>query len=160
MFTINIAKGIKKNKSQTKPRPNRISRLCWGEVIEVDNEFKIKLSLKNDPDYPDYLVIPFNPTSVNLYSKTEVYTKIDNKYVKIIRDKQYCRLFPGLATQYTVVIPGNICSGYVIRNNGKLLFDIKKIHGRGELAIREVENINKNIPLFDNEHNIGNSSKE
>lgn len=160
MFTINIAKGLKKSKHQTKPRPNRISRLCWGEVIEVDNEFKIKLSLKNDPDYPDYLVIPFNPECLDLHGKTEVYTKIDKKYIKVIRDKQHCKIFPGLATQYNVVIPGNICSGYVIRNNGKLLFDINKVHGRGELAIREVENINKNIPLFDNEHNIDNSSKE
>lgn len=160
MFTINIAKGLKKSKSKTKPRPNRISRLCWGEVIQIDDEFKIKLSLKNDPDYPDYLVIPFDAKCVDLYGKTEVYTKLNKKYVKVIKDKQHCKIFPGLATQYTVVIPGNICSGYVIRNNGKLLFDIKKVHGRGELAMREVKNINKNIPLFDNEHNIGNSSKE
>jgi hypothetical protein len=157
MFTINIAKGLK---HKAKPRPNRISRLCWGEVIEMDNKYQIKLSLKNDPDYPDYLIIPFDAKSIDLYGKTEVYTKIDNKYVKVIRDIQRCKIFPGLATQYTVVIPGNICSGYVIRNNGKLLFDIKKIHGRGEYALREVENINKNIPLFDHEHNFSNSSKK
>lgn len=152
MFTINIAKGVKK---QSTPKPNRISRLCWGEVIEVDNEFKIKISLRNDPAYPDYLVVHFSSASIDLKGKTEVYSyqkdKLNN-YIKHIRDKMVCKLFPGSTSQFTVVVPGNICSGFVIRNNGKLFFEIKKIHGRGYNALNEVKDININTPLF-YEHN-------
>lgn len=148
-FTINIAKGLKKISSNTKP--NRISRLCIGTTIKDGNTYKIRISLRNDPDFPDYIVIPFTKRSLDLKGKSIVYgCKKDNlgRIVKYCRDKSKCELFPGLPTQYTVVVEKVVCSGYVIRKDGKLLFDLLDTHGIGNLLYNLPNRLDESKPLF------------
>ena len=155
-FTINIAKGIKKKSKPSKP--NRISRLCIGTVIKDNDEYKIKLSLRNDPDYPDYLVIPFTKESLDLKGKTIVYLHKKDKFGHNIiyhRNSSVCELFPGHSSQYTVVVENVICSGYVIRKDGKLMFDLIETHGKGNFTHNMPKRIDNSKPLFpsNDEHN-------
>ena len=155
-FTINIAKGFKKKPKISKP--NRVSRLCIGMTIKEGDEYKIKISLRNDPEYPDFLVIPFTEESLELKGKTIVYSQEKDKYGRHIcyhRDPSICKLFPGLPTQYTVVIEKLICSGYVIRKDNKLMFDLKETHGIGNYVYNLPIRIDESKPLFsnNNEHN-------
>ena len=155
-FTINIAKGIKKKSKPSKP--NRISRLCIGTVIKDNEEYKIKISLRNDPDYPDYLVVPFTKESLELKGKVIVYSHEKDKYghhIAYHRDPSMCKLFPGLPTQYTAVIERLVCSGYVVRKDGKLMFDLKETHGVGNYVHDLPTRIDNTKPLFpsNDEHN-------
>lgn len=155
-FTINIAKGFKKKPKISKP--NRVSRLCIGTAIKEGDEYKIKISLRNDPEYPDFLVIPFTEESLELKGKVIVYSQEKDKYGRHIcyhRDPSICKLFPGLPTQYTVVIERLVCSGYVIRKDNKLMFDLKETHGIGNYMYNLPIRIDESKPLFpnNNEHN-------
>ena len=155
-FTINLAKGFKKKPKTSKP--NRISRLCIGTTIKEGDEYKIKISLRNDPEYPDFLVVPFTKESLELKGKVVVYSHEKDKYghhIKYHRDPSMCKLFPGLPTQYTAVIERLVCSGYVIRKDNKLMFDLKETHGVGDYVHDLPNRIDNTKPLFssNDEHN-------
>lgn len=149
-FTINIAKGKKKPKA--KSSPVKISRLCKGVVIKEDDTYKVRISLNNDADNPDYLVIPFTKESLDLKGKVEVFsTKRDEfgKYIKFIRDSRWCQYNPGLPTQYTVVIEKLIVTGNVVRCNGHHEFLLKDTHGFGN-ATYNLPKLDESKPLFNN----------
>lgn len=149
LFTINIAKGLKKRPLADKP--NKVSRLCIGTTIKENDEYKIRISLRNDPDFPDYIVIPFTKRSLDLEGKPVVYSIKKDKtghHVKYCRDSSKCKLFPGLPIQYTVVIERLVCSGYVIRKDGKLLFDLLDTHGIGNLLYNLPNRLDESKPLF------------
>ena len=155
-FTINLAKGFKKKSKVSKP--NRVSRLCIGTTIKEGDEYKIRISLRNDPEYPDFLVIPFTKESLELKGKVVVYGHEKDKYghhIKYHRDPSMCKLFPGLPTQYTAVIERLVCSGYVVRKDGKLMFDLKETHGVGNYVHDLPTKIDDTKPLFpsNDEHN-------
>ena len=155
-FTINLAKGFKKKPKVSKS--NRVSRLCIGTTIKEGDEYKIRISLRNDPEYPDFLVIPFTKESLELKGKVVVYGHEKDKYghhIKYHRDPSMCKLFPGLPTQYTAVIERLVCSGYVVRKDGKLMFDLKETHGVGNYVHDLPTRIDDTKPLFpsNDEHN-------
>ena len=155
-FTINIAKGLKKKPKASKP--NRVSRLCIGTTIKEGDEYKIKISLKNNPEYPDFIVIPFTKESLELKGKTIVYSYEKDKYghnIVYYRNSFMCKLFPGPTTKYTAVIERLVCSGYVIRKDGKLMFDLKETHGVGNYVHDLPTRIDDTKPLFpsNDEHN-------
>ena len=155
-FTINLAKGFKKKPKVSKP--NRVSRLCIGTTIKEGDEYKIRISLRNDPEYPDFLVIPFTKESLELKGKVIVYSHEKDKYghhIAYYRDPSMCKLFPGFPTQYTAVIERLVCSGYVVRKDGKLMFDLKETHGIGNYVHDLPTRIDDTKPLFpsNDEHN-------
>ena len=155
-FTINLAKGFKKKPKASKL--NRVSRLCIGTTIKEGDEYKIRISLRNDPEYPDFLVVPFTKESLELKGKVVVYSHEKDKYgyhIKYHRDPSMCKLFPGLPTQYTAVIERLVCSGYVVRKDGKLMFDLKETHGVGNYVHDLPTRIDDTKPLFpsNDEHN-------
>ena len=148
-FTINIAKGI--NKRPKVSKPNRISRLCIGITVKEGDEYKIRVSLKNNSEYPNFIVIPFTKESLELKGKVIVYSHEKDKYghyIAYYRDPSMCKLFPGLPTQYTAVIERLVCSGYVVRKDGKLMFDLKETHGVGDYVHDLPNRKNNNKPLF------------
>ena len=155
-FTINIAKGLKKKPKTSKP--DIVSKLCIGITVKEGDEYKIKISLRNDPEYPDFLVVPFTKESLELKGKVVVYSHEKDKYghhIKYYRDSSMCKLFPGLPTQYTAVIERLVCSGYVVRKDGKLMFDLKETHGVGNYVHDLPTRIDDTKPLFpsNDEHN-------
>ena len=155
-FTINIAKGI--NKRPKVSKPNRISRLCIGTTIKEGNEYKIKISLRNDPEYPDFLVVPFTKESLELKGKSIVYSHHKDQYghnIEYHRNDIMCKLAPGHPILYTTVIERLVCSGYVVRKDGKLMFDLKETHGVGDFVHNLPNRIDNTKPLFpsNDEHN-------
>lgn len=158
-FTINIAKGLKRRNVN---KPTRVSRLCIGIVIREDNDYKIRVSLRNDPDYPDYIIVPFTLESLSLKGKTHVYGRNKDELghnILYIRDQKWCDLYPGLLSQYSVVVENLVCSGYVVRKNGKLMFEIKDRHGYKKYT-HDLPKIDSTKPLFPkvNEHSTSKSS--
>lgn len=152
MFTINIAKGIKHTTTVSKPKA---SRLCLGTVVKVNEVYQCKVYLHNTSNDEEFIIVPFTEESLNLKDKTMVYgTKKDknNHWIEYHRDKLVAHIHPGLPTQYTTVVEGCVCSGHVIRQNGKLYFDMKNVHGIGKL-LRDVPIIDESVPLFNNSNN-------
>lgn len=158
-FTINIAKGIKKVRAKT--TPNRVSRLCLGTAIIDDDQLKCRVSLRNDPNYPDYLVVPFTKESFELKGCLRVFDKKKDKKghnIVTIRDRQTATFFPGVSSRYTTIVEKEVCSGYVIRKDGKLYFDLRETHGKGRNLVNVPTRINEREPLFNSANNEYNKS--
>lgn len=147
-FKLNIQQSVK-HKIMNKPK---VSRLCAGEIIEIDNTLKVKLSLRNDPDYPDFVVIPLTENSLSLKGKTIIFSKTKDKlghYTCIIRDVQTATNSPGNNDVYAPFRPGNIISGYVYSNQGKLEFNYEKFIKLSENGrVINVVKIDDKKPLF------------
>lgn len=149
-FTIKLAKPVKETK-QSKSTKN-ISRRCFA-VVEYNNESlvaRVCISPIEDPD--EYILIPFTDKSLELKGKTYVFIKDLDKYghiVCITRDSNTANISYGLNSQYDVLKPGLLISGFIIRNNGRLYFDYEQLIAYTEKGqhINEVK-IDEDKPLF------------
>lgn len=146
-FTLNIAAGVKK---PAVSKPNKISRLVLGTTIVDDGVYKISVSLKNDPDYPDYIIVPFTTDSLSCKNKTYVYEKekTNNKHILHVLTEHDAKYKPYDDKSYTPVIEGVVCSGNILRINEKLYFQIKNTHGRGRFT-HDIPNKIVDKPLFE-----------
>ena len=132
-FKINIA-NKKTNKRQSTCSYKKISKKTVGKVCIEDNEFIIRVSVYtvcNDVDktsIPPQLVLPFTPKSFELKGREKVFSKVKDKrgFICYIRTKDKANLFPGLSSHLTTVCDGWICSGWVVRVDGKLMFEFSE----------------------------------
>ena len=136
---------VQPKKKRTTTGITRVGRVCEGNVfIDEDGTYKVSISMENDPNYPDLLVLEFTERSYDLTGKQVVFgLKKDNgRIVRYIRSKEHAKFFPGLPTQYIPFAPGYIVKGYLARDNGILKFDFTEVIG------------NKSLILAENEYNI------
>lgn len=151
-FTINFAKPKKKTTTTTR-RLSKVSRLCQGVVHydETDSKFKIHVYNPSLNEESDTLILEFTDESLDLAGKTDVYSITSDKhghYTRFIRTKSQARLCPGDPSKVSTVNENLVCTGYIIRKNGKLLFNLKATHGRG-IAIYDLPTeLDNSKPLF------------
>lgn len=153
-FTINIAKGIKK--PPTPKQPKKVSRMCIGECIKEDDIYKIKIDTKCDYNYPDFIIIGFTDKSFDTTGRSCLFEKKrDSKGRRVkhlFSSDDNKRVHSSLI--YETLNEGEICSGYIVRDNGILLFDLKDVHGRGNYVNNLPSRLEDNKPLFGkDEHN-------
>ena len=127
-FTINLAKGFKKKPKVSKP--NRVSRLCIGTTIKEGDEYKIRISLRNDPEYHDFLVIPFTKESYELKSREIIFYKQKGAhgYVRVIRNSHDARFRSADKNIFVPFAPYIVITGYVVKIDNKMMFDFKDIN--------------------------------
>lgn len=149
-FTINLAKGKSVPLKLKAPSTNRISRLCIGTCIKENDEYKIRIFLGYKDAGEEFLILPFTENSLDLRGKQIIFLKKKDKtnhYVAIYRNNDNSGKIPPKFTQYTTVVEGEICSGYIVSEQGKHLFQLKGVHGRGERR-HDMPTINEKQPLF------------
>lgn len=149
-FRLNIQAAIKKI---VKNKP-KVSRLCSGEIIFIDNELKIKIPINKVDNLSDkdYIVVPLSAESKTLKGKTLIFSKEKDKtnhYVCIIREPMQALHYPGDENRYASFRPGNIIAGFIYNNNGKLVFNYEKFikFSDNSRIINNVK-IEENKPLF------------
>ena len=123
---INIAKSTKR-KQTIVTEGTVISRDCKAIVIKDDEGFKAKISLNNDTENPDILVIPFTTKSYDIKGKEIIFSKerIDNNRFRcIIRDKASANLYND-TEHYTPFRENIVITGYIVRLDGKMYFQYK-----------------------------------
>jgi len=133
-FIINI-KPVKSNKTNVSKSVRRISKKTIGKCYIENGEFIIRIPTFEvcadieENSIPAQLVLPFTEESLNLKNKTKVFskTKSEHGYVCYIRSKEKAMNFPGLNHQYSALCENWLCSGYVVRSGGKLMFELKEV---------------------------------
>ena len=111
--------------------PKLIKGICFKE----GDTFKIQLDVKFlKPDIiekgqPDILVLDFTEESYELKNITSVFDRNpdkNGKYIRYIRNEFRAKFFPGNQEKYVPFCPNWVCSGYIVKYNGKMLFDFNE----------------------------------
>ena len=82
-----------------------------------------------DKGQPDILLLDFTDESYNLRGVVSVFSRErDDKgnYVRYIRNASQCKFFPGNKEKLVPFCDNWICSGYIVRKDGKLMFDFNE----------------------------------
>ena len=94
--------------------------------IDENNAYKVAISMKNDPDFPDLLVLPFTENSYNLKGKKSVFTRTKDEFgkrIRYIRSEEKAKYHYGDSNRYIPFAPNWIVKGNIVRDNGVLKFD-------------------------------------
>ena len=97
---------------------------------DEDGTYKVSISMENDHNYPDLLVIPFTERSYNIVGKTTVFAREVDKHgrrVRYIRSEENSKFMPGDPKRYIPFAPNWIVKGHIARENGILKFDFDDI---------------------------------
>ena len=123
------------------------TKLVRGVCLLIDGEYRIKLDITTlkpdiiDKEHPDILIIPFTEKSYELKGMISVFSKTcDDKgrYTRYIRRETNAKFLPGNPEKYVPFCHNWVCSGYIVRCNGKLMFDFNEcIAPQGYTVIKE-----------------------
>lgn len=111
------------------------SKLVRGVCIIIDGEFKIQLDITAlkpeiiDRGKPDILVLDFTEESYNIVGVSAVFDRVPDKngmYVRYIRNETDAKFHPGDPNRYVPFCRNWVCSGHIIRRDGKLMFDFNE----------------------------------
>ena len=128
-FNFNLVP--KKRKINTNSDKKLTSNLVKGICFKDEEGFKIKIDAKIlkpdiiDKGQPDLLILNFTEESYDLRGVVSVFDKNPDKnckYVRYIRNESQCKFFPGSKEKLVPFCPNWICSGYIVRREGKMLF--------------------------------------
>ena len=121
----------KKHKTRSYSGIKLIGKSKRGVVFQdEDGTYKVSISMENDTDYPDFLVIPFTERSYNIVGKTTVFAREVDKHgrrVRYIRSEENAKFMPGDPKRYIPFAPNWIVKGHIARENGILKFDFDDI---------------------------------
>lgn len=111
------------------------SKLVRGVCFKEGDDFKIQIDAKVlkpdiiDKGQPDILVLDFTEESYELKGVTSVFDRNPDKhgkYIRYIRNEVHAKNFPGSPERYVPFCKNWICSGYIVRCNGKMMFDFNE----------------------------------
>ena len=111
--------------------PKLVKGICFRE----GNDFKIKINVKAlkpdiiDNGQPDLLVLDFTEESYEIKGVTSVFDRNpdkNGKYIRYIRSETKAKFHPGSPERYVPFCKNWVCSGYIVRCNGKLMFDFNE----------------------------------
>lgn len=109
--------------------------LIKGICIKDDDEYKIQINVKAlkpnliDEGQPDLLLLDFTEESYNLKGLNVIFSREKDekgRYIQYIRDDSKAKFHPGNTEKYVPFCHNWVCSGYIIRRNGKMLFDFNQ----------------------------------
>lgn len=111
------------------------TKLVRGVCIKDGDCFKIQVDVRAlKPDIiekgqPDLLLLEFTEESYNLKDVTSVFDRNsdkDGRYIRYIRSINHAKFMPGSTERYVPFCKNWICSGYIVRCNGKMMFDFNE----------------------------------
>ena len=116
-------------------------KLIKGVCFKEGKEFKIRINVKElkpdiiDKGQPDILILNFTEESYELKGITSVWNRNpdkNGKYIRYIRSETKAKFHPGSPEMYVPFCHNWICSGYIVRHNGKMMFDFNEcLHPKG-----------------------------
>lgn len=129
---FNQFKLIEKKRKPTTDTDKRLTNLIKGICVKEGDIYKIAVDVKElkpniiDKGQPDLLVLEFTEESYNLKGVVSVFDRKPDeygKYTRYIRNESQCKFFPGSKEKLVPFCKNWVCSGYIVKRNGKLLFD-------------------------------------
>ena len=132
---FNSFKLISKKRSKNDCNKRLTSKLVRGVCFVEGDDFKIQVDAKAlkpniiDKVQPDLLILNFTEESYELKGVLSVFDKKpdkNGKYIRYIRNEVHARNFPGNKERYVPFCKNWVCSGYIVRRNGKMMFDFNE----------------------------------
>ena len=126
-----VPKKHRKENSDKKLMTNLVKGVC----IKEGDEYFIEIDTRNIPDnilgknHPNVLKIPFTEESYNLKGIVQVFSRTPDKngrYTRFIRNESQCKFFPGNRETLVPFCNNWICSGYLVRRDGKIMLDFNE----------------------------------
>lgn len=111
------------------------SKLVRGVCIREADDFKIQININAlkpdiiDKGQPDILLLDFTEESYELKGVLSVFDRNPDKhgkYTRYIRNESNAKFMPGNPERYVPFCRNWICSGYIVRRNGKMMFDFNE----------------------------------
>ena len=127
-FKLVPKKRVIKSDTKKKLTPKLVKGIC----IKDGDEYKIQLDVKAlkpdiiDKGQPDLLILSFTEESYDLKGVSSVWDRNPDKhgrYTRYIRNETNAKYHPGNPDRYVPFCKNWICSGYIVRCNGKMMFD-------------------------------------
>ena len=127
-FKLVPKKRIIKNDGNKKLTPKLVKGVC----VKEGDDFKIQLDVRAlkpaliEKGQPDLLVLDFTEESYNIRGVASVFDRNPDKkgkYIRYIRNETSAKIMPGSPERYVPFCHNWVCSGYIVRRNGKLMFD-------------------------------------
>lgn len=139
---------IEKTRKPREDTIKRVTKLVKGICIKEGDDYKISVDasvLKGSPidnTHQDLLYLDFTEDSYNIKGVACVFSKEPGKYgyTRYIRNESRCKFFPGDKEVYVPFCPNWICTGYVVKHKGKLMFEFNDCiapYGYDVLTINE-----------------------
>ena len=119
------------HESNKKLTPKLVKGVCFKE----GDDFKIQIDIKAlkpdiiDKGHPDILMLDFTEESYDLKGVISVFDRKPDKkgkYCRYIRNETESKFFPGSSERYVPFCHNWICSGYIVRRNGKMMFEFNE----------------------------------
>lgn len=111
------------------------NKLVRGVCIQDGDEFKIQVDIKMlkpdiiDKGHPDILVLDFTEESYELKDVISVFDRKPDKngrHTRYIRNATNAKFMPGSPERYVPFCHNWVCSGYIVRRGGKMMFDFNE----------------------------------
>ena len=116
-------------------------KLVRGVCFREGDDFKIQINVKAlkpdiiDKCHPDILLLDFTEESYELKGVLSVFNRKPNKngkYIRYIRSESNAKFMPGSPDVYVPFCNNWVCNGYIVRHNGKMMFDFNEcLHPQG-----------------------------
>ena len=132
MSQFNSFKLVPKKVVRTDNNKKLTSKLVKGLCIKNGDDYLISINVKSlkpeiiDKGQPDLLILPFTEESYDLKGICSVFDRNPDKkgkYIRYIRNETSAKIMPGSPERYVPFCHNWVCSGYIVRRNGKLMFD-------------------------------------
>ena len=118
-------KSVRKPKADSpkKVYPKLVNGVCYND----NGTWRIEIPCISEDHHIIKRAFDFTPESHSLKNKIHVFRlKEDGKYECFIRSKEDTKYHPGLNEQYTPFRERGVYSGYLIKVNDKVMFDIQE----------------------------------
>ncbi len=139
---FNTFKLIPKKRTITHDGNKKLTtKLVKGICFKEGDDFKIQINVKAlkpniiDKGQPDLLVLDFTEESYDLKGVILVFDRKpdkDGRYTRYVRNETKAKFHPGSPEKYVPFCCNWVCNGYIVRRNGKMMFDFNEcLHPQG-----------------------------
>ena len=132
---FNVFKPTPKKRTNSNSNKRLTSKLIRGVCFKDGDIFKIQIDAKTlKPDIiekgqPDILILDFTEESYDLKDVISVFDRNPDKngrYTRYVRNITNAKFMPSDPDRYVPFCCNWICSGYIVRRNGKMMFDFNE----------------------------------
>ena len=128
-FTIKPS-AIKPKRTISAHKP--LTKILYCLAIKTEKGWKALINTKGVEGYQDITVLDFTEKSFELKGRTDVFYHEKDKtghYIRVMRDKMTAYLSPGCSELYCALCNNSCFSGYIVKVNNVLHFDMLAYKG-------------------------------
>lgn len=133
-FTIKPSVKIKKTPSNTSSSTNKqITRILYCTACKNEEGIWFAhINTRGIEGYEEVTILPFTEKSFDLKGRTDVFYREKDKYnhyIHVLRNSFLAELNPGSTELYCTLAENSIFSGYIVKIDGILQFDMSSYKG-------------------------------